>query len=341
MQSVPGSLDRQTLAIEKKERLDRSFRKKGMLIALYSGIAYGLYSAFILLAQTRGIWAEWAGSIDPAGFLAIFILPTIAAALNDTISAVWALATTAVQGKMGDFLQTFRSKPGIILVVAALVGGPLAATAYVIALNLAGPIITPIAALNPAFGSILARIFLKQDLGPRTVLGILICVLSGGIIGFAGLSGDLGPNILPGLLLGLLAALGWGIEGCIGGFGTSMIDSQVAITIRQVTSGSMNLVIMLPLLSLIGGVNLGDAYGFVAAAVTNGPSVVFFVISGFFAYTSFANWYRGNSMCGTALGMACNSSYSFFVPLFSWILLGVVFGMDGFALPPSHGAPRS
>lgn len=59
----------------------------------------------------------------------------------------------------------------------------------------------------------------------------------------------------------------------------------------------------------------------------------FFVASGFFAYTSFSNWYRGNSMCGTALGMACNGTYSFFVPLCSWIIIGLIMGIEGFALP--------
>ena len=67
----------------------------------------------------------------------------------------------------------------------------------------------------------------------------------------------------------------------------------------------------------------------------------FFVASGFFAYTSFSNWYRGNSMCGTALGMACNGTYSFFVPLCSWIIIGLIMGIEASPCPRSRGSQPS
>ncbi|WP_415961302.1 hypothetical protein [Collinsella tanakaei] len=333
MQGAVTADARHELALEKKRKLDQSFLKKGLMIALYSGITYGLYSAFIMAAQTQGVWADWMGTLEASSFLVVFILPTIATALNDLFSAVWALLLTAKQGKLGDFIQTFRSKPGIIMVAAALVGGPIAGAAYVIALSMAGPIVTPIAALCPAIGAILSRFLFKQPMGPRVILGILICVFASGMIGFTGLTGALGPGVVPGLLLAFIAALGWGIEGCIGGFGTSMIDPQIGITIRQVTSGSVNLIIILPLLTLFGGGDLATTYQCVGQAFADVPSVFFFVASGFFAYTSFSNWYRGNSMCGTALGMACNGTYSFFVPLCSWIIIGLIMGIEGFALP--------
>ena len=121
-----------------------------------------------------------------------------------------------------------------------------------------------------------------------------------------------------------------------------MIDPQIGITIRQVTSGSVNLIIILPLLTLFGGGDLATTYQCVGQAFADIPSVFFFVASGFFAYTSFSNWYRGNSMCGTALGMACNGTYSFFVPLCSWII-GLIMGTrvsparDRVDRSPRHG----
>ena len=136
MQGAATADARHELALEKKRKLDQSFLKKGLMIALYSGITYGLYSAFIMAAQTQGVWADWMGTLEASSFLVVFILPTIATALNDLFSAVWALLLTAKQGKLGDFIQTFRSKPGIIMVAAALVGGPIAGAAYVIALSL-------------------------------------------------------------------------------------------------------------------------------------------------------------------------------------------------------------
>lgn len=323
-----------TLALKKKKILEASFFKKGILLGLSSGITYGLYTAFITVAEKRGIWLNWEATLGATSFLVIFILPTIAAALNDLCSALWALGVTIKQGKFSDFIATLRSKPGLFMVAAALAGGPIANAAYIIALSQAGPLVTPISALCPAIGAILSRIFFGQKLGPRVAGGIVICMCASGLIGITSLTGEVQPGVVTGLILGLVAALGWGIEGCIAGFGTSMIDSQIGITIRQSTSGLSNLIIMIPVLSLLGGVPVVEAYSYVGQAVLSGPSIIFFVISGFFAFISFASWYRGNSMCGTALGMALNGTYTFFGPFFMWIILGIVMGLDGYALTP-------
>ena len=60
-----------------------------------------------------------------------------------------------------------------------------------------------------------------------------------------------------------------------------------------------------------------------AGAITD-PAIVIFAISGLFAMPAFSFWYKGNSMCGTALGMACNGMYAFWGPFFIWIVLGVL-----------------
>ena len=35
-----------------------------------------------------------------------------------------------------------------------------------------------------------------------------------------------------------------------------------------------------------------------------------------------------------SLGMACNGAYSFWGPFFCWLILGVVFGLDGWNMVP-------
>ena len=329
--ATPGN---QALALQKKKALESGFFKRGVGLGLFSGITYGLYTAFITVAQNKGIWLDWFGSLDLTSFLIIFILPTIASALNDLCSAIWALIVTIKQGKFGDFVQAIASKPGKFMILAALTGGPIANVAYIIALSQAGPIVTPISALCPAIGAILARILYKQEMGPRVVLGIVICAAASLMIGVTSLTGEVEPGMAIGLALALVAAFGWGVEGCIAGFGTSMIDSQIGITIRQCTCGLSNLVIMVPVLTLVAGGSLGESFSYVGQAVTNMPSSVFFLVSGFFAYVSFSTWYKGNSMCGAALGMALNGTYTFFSPFFTWIILGIVMGIDGYALAP-------
>ncbi len=322
------------LAVKKKKALDAKFFKKGIAIAALSSIMYAVYTAFVTGGQLYGVWANWFGSFAATSLLVVFVLPTIASGINDALSAIWATLVTLKQGKISDLGRCIASKPGVIVMAAAFIGGPIASAAYVIAVSQAGTLAVPIAALNPAIGAILARVLYKQPLGPRVLAGIVICVVAGVMIGSTGLTGEAPAGMALGLGLALLAAFCWGIEGCVGGYATCMIDPQIAINIRQLVSGIGNLLIVLPILATVCGVNLGDAYGYVGQAITDGPSIIFFAVSGFAAYLSFMSWYRANSMCGTALGMAINGTYTFTAPLVTWVVLGLILGFDGYALAP-------
>jgi drug/metabolite transporter (DMT)-like permease len=217
------------------------------------------------------------------------------------------------------------------MIVAALIGGPIAGTAYIVAIQMAGSIVIPISALCPAIGAILGRVLFKQPLTTRMKFGIAICVLASIMIGSTSMGADAPPNLLLGCIIAFIAALGWGIEGCVAGYGTTLIDYEIGITIRQTTSGLTNLIILVPLLSLLSG-NIGLAPNLLGAAFGSGPAMLFFVVSGFFALFAFSLWYKGNSMCGAALGMACNGAYSFWGPFFCWIVLGVAMRQDGWNL---------
>lgn len=323
------------VAAQMKAKLDSNFFKKGLFVAVLSGISYGLYTAFMTLGMARGIWIPWMSAETVLSvFVVTYLLSALGSALNDTCSAIWCLIISVMKGKLGDFFRTLRTKPGIVMICAALVGGPIASTCYVIGLQQAGSLAVPISALCPAIGAILARILFKQELNARMVLGIAICFLASFMIASTSLGGEAAPGMALGLILAFCAALGWGLEGCIAGYGTSMIDYQIGITIRQVTSGVSNLIILLPLMSVVGGENLSFAWGLVGQAVTDSGSIIFFVISGFFAVYAYSLWYKGNSMCGAALGMACNGAFSFWGPFFCWLVLGVACGEEGWNIAP-------
>ena len=38
-------------------------------------------------------------------------------------------------------------------------------------------------------------------------------------------------------------------------------------------------------------------------------------------------------MCGAALGRGCNGGYAFWGPLWCYIVIGLIFGVDGYAIP--------
>lgn len=321
-------------ALAAKQSLAKDFRKKGIAIAVMSGIFYGLYTAFMTQGMASGIWTTWYGGAASA-FAVIYTLSAVGAGVNDIFSAVWTLIYATVKGKIGDYFRSLKSKPGVILVISAIIGGPIASTCYVLGLQLGGSIIIPIAALNAAIGAIIGKFVFKQPLTKKMVLGIVICFAAAALIGSTSFADgiDLSGGAVFGLIAAFCAALGWGIEGAVAGFGTSMIDPEIGITIRQTTSGISNAIILVPLLSIIGGDGVGSGLSFIGHALTDAPSAWLFILSGMFAAISFGSWYKGNSMCGAALGMACNGMYAFWGPFFCFIVIGLGFGVDGYAIP--------
>ena len=301
--------------------LFRRYRTYGIAVAVLSGMSYGLYSAFMTLGMSLGVWSGWYDQKSGLSAMASLFL----------LSALWALLLAAFKGKLGDVPRSWRTRPGVIMTAAAFIGGPLASTCYVLGLQNAGSVVVPLSALCPAIGAILGRVVFKQTLNVRIMTGILICFAASFMIGSTGLTDDAPTNLYLGLAFGLLAALGWGVEGCVCGYGTALIDPEVGITIRQLTSGLSNLILLVPLFGWLGG---ADAAGMALAAFTDGRSVGWFVVAGFCAYFAFMLWYQGNAMCGAALGMACNGAFSFWGPFFIWLVLGVYYGMEGKNMPP-------
>ena len=136
-------------ATEAKKKLASNFFKKGITLALFSGVTYGLYTAFLTMAMRKGVWEDWTGA-NTAGlstFVVIYLVAALGNAINDTCSAVWAILNSIAKGKFKDFVRCLKSKPGKIMILAALIGGPIAGTAYVVSIQLAGSIVVPISAL--------------------------------------------------------------------------------------------------------------------------------------------------------------------------------------------------
>ena len=340
--TVTGENMQQTISDLQQHR-HRRYMVKGVSFAVTSGICYGLYTAFLTLGETQGVWGAWFNGESWGGhdalnaFLVTFALAALAAGINDSFSGIWSLIACAKNGQLGDLLKTVKTKPGWIMMLCAAIGGPFATIAYVIALNSATAagnpgVIVPIAALNCALGAILGRILFRQRLETHKVIGILVCLTAAGIIGGTSFA-SMGSETLFGCLFAFLAAFGWGFEGCVAGFGTCLIDYRIGIAIRQVTAGVLELVVVFPALTMIGA-DILTVPTIMTAAVTD-PSILVFAISGLFAMPAFSFWYKGNSMCGTALGMACNGMYAFWGPFFIWIVMGVLnIGGMGTDYPP-------
>lgn len=321
-------------ALRAMSALTGRFFRRGLIIALASGLLYGLYSAFLTQGMAVGPWRGWYAPDQSllSAFVVVYVLGMLGSGVNDLISALWMVGIAGVKGKVLDVWRCLKSKPGAVMAICALIGGPIANGAYIIALQMIGPMAATITALCPAIGAIIGRLLFKQTLNLRMGTGILICLIAAGLTSSDAFTGlEIDTTFLLGLGIAFVAALGWGIEGAVAGFGTSVMDYEISISIRQTVSGLSTLLIAVPVLALIGG-QLGQAPHLIAAALTSPQALPWFILSGLCAGLSFGLWYKGNSMSGAALGMACNGTYAFWVPLCCWILLGLVLGQTGWTL---------
>ena len=318
-------------ALAALERQQSRFRRQGIGTAVLSGIVYGLFTAFMALAMDMGIWTTWAGEDSGLSkFSQVYLVGTLGSGILCMFGAIWSITILTCRGKLGDFFRSLASRPGSIVLGVALCGGPIAMTLYVLGLQMAGSIIVPISALCTAIGAVLGHVLFGQKLNVRKSLGVLICLFAGMLIGSTGLTEEAPPQLLLGMCFGFLAAFAWGLEGCVGGYVSAIIDSEISNAIRQLTAGMGTFFLLVPIFGYLGEANTLDM---VVAAVTDGPSMFWFCIAGFCTYLTYMLWYKGNAMCGAALGMACNGMFSFWDPFFCWIVMGLCHGKDGFALP--------
>ena len=285
-----------------KSKANRRFKKTGITTGAISGLTYGLFSTFVVVASSK----------EPlVGAVGLFAAPYIAMTLNDLIAAVWLLIYNAMTGRIREIGRSLRNFPGFMVILGALFGGPIANGAYLMGLAMAGAYAIPISALFSLFGAIFARIILKQKITARVGVGMGICIIGAIIINWVTPEG--GTNFTLGMICAFIAAIGWGLEGVLAAFGSATIDSDVAVNIREAVSGLVSGVIILPLIG---------ALGLFKATLIAGTPVLWLTIAGLCAAVSFLTWYKSNCMVGCAVGMSLNMTYVFWGVLLSILFLG-------------------
>ena len=302
MNSEKSVMQTTVSAESKMKAVGKKFRIAGLGNGLFSGLTYGIYSTLVMVAS------GYDPLVSAAGFLAA---PFVSSGLIDLFAGIWLLFYNAKHGRLKELSRTLKTKPGQMLVVGFLLGGPVANGAYLIGLAMAGAYAIPISATCSLFGSLFAWIFLKQRPTKRVVFGMLLCVAGAIVINWAKPEGA--PNFTLGIICALIAAVCWGLEGVFSSFGGAMIDTDVAVNLRELISGLVVLILIVP---LVGGLKL------LGGTLTAGIPILWLVLSGLSAAASFVCWYKANSMVGCAIGMSLNVTYAFWGVLFCVLFLG-------------------
>lgn len=229
-----------------RSRRAASFSRKGTVNGVVSGITYGINGAII-----GGLWYwEWTNVysynyVDPAdaaSLAVMLIAPLVFMAFNDSFAAIYLTIYNVIQGRGKDLIQSLKTKPGKIMIICGIIGGPMAQGCYYIGFGTdAAGFAGPISALYCVFGVLLGRMILHQVMNKRIWAGVAICVAGAIIVGASGGMLNAGSTFYLGLMCFLIAAIGWGFEGTIAAYGTPMIDPKIAINIRFITSAIVSL----------------------------------------------------------------------------------------------------
>lgn len=296
--------DKTCIATTKMKQLNSSFQKKGIINGAISGLTYGLFATLVVVARE---------SYDPATIIGLSILavPFILSGLNDLFAGIWLLFYIKATGRLTELGRTLKTKPGKIMIIGFLLGGPVANGTFLISLQLAGAYAIPISATTGLFGALFAWIFLKQTPTKRIVLGMFVVAAGAVILNLVKPEGA--EHFTLGVIFATIAAIAWGLEGVFASFGGSMLDADVVVNLRQLISGVTTLMIAFIVAS---------AFPLFLDTFISVKPVIWLVIAGLSAAVSFLTWYKSNTMVGVAIGSSLNVTYTFWGVLFSIMFLG-------------------
>ncbi|MGI1659543.1 MAG: DMT family transporter [Desulfitobacterium sp.] len=295
-------MDQNTQALLQKR--DLTFAKRGIGSGLLAGAAWGLDG--VLMGMVFAL-APFTNNVS------LFAAPLVGACLHDGFAALWIFIYNVIQGKWRDYRRSLRTRPGKIIILAAMAGGPLAMSCNMLAINFSGASYTAaITATYPAIGAILGAIFLKEKISTRVWAGIALAIIGSFVVGMTPPEGIGSPYFYLGIGFAAIAAVGWAVEGVISTYGMDLIDSDIAIGIREATNLFLYLIVVLP---LTGGI----AYKILLDSLLS-PSGWYIALIALIGGTCVLTWYRAMNMTGVSRAMGLNVTYASWAVFFGWLL---------------------
>ncbi|MGE7944159.1 DMT family transporter [Lysinibacillus xylanilyticus] len=281
------------------------YEKKGLWIGLFGGILWGVNTVIIGIILSRSIFADY-----------IFIAPLISTFLHDTFSSIWMMFHTFLFKQTHQLKQSLKSRSGKVVMVAALLGGPIGMSGFMLSINFIGPSYTAIiSSMYPAVGSLLSFLFLKEKVTKKNIIGLSLAIIA---TVFLGLTAQEEPqNLIFGLSCALLCVVGWGSESVISAYGMKNdVLPSIALQIRQTVSAVVYGLLIIP---IIGGIPL-------VKLVLQDFTIILFALTALAGTASYLFYYTSINRVGPIKAMGLNISYSAWAVLFG-ILLGFEAGV--------------
>ena len=275
-----------------------------MVSGILAGIFWAIETIVLSFALTKLSFSD-PQSVFLASFVSTFI--------HDSFSTLWSFIYNSVKGNLKRILECLKSADSKFVVIAAILGGPVGMSGYVMTINYMGASIGAVAsAIYPAIGAILAYFFLKERLHWYRWIFLIITMVA--VYGLSYSSQIEPTNFVLGIIGVLMCSFGWGSDAVIlaKSLKSEEIKDEYALLIRQATSCLTYAIVILPLL---------NGYTLVKEIIEYNISVVVLIgIAALFATISYLFYYKAISKIGPSKAMALNVSYSGWAMIFTIII---------------------
>ncbi len=278
-----------------------------MVYGILAGITWALETVVLGIALSHFSAFSFTRILFLASFIATF--------LHDLCSALWMCAYNSARKNLKEVFGALKTKGGRLIMLAAVIGGPVGMTGYVMTVNYMGASIGAVAsAVFPAIGTVLAYFFLKEKMQWYRWILLIITLL--GVYGLSySPSLDI-KNFWLGITGALMCSFGWGIEAVIlaKAFKETEIKKECALQIRQSTSALVYGIIILPVLR---------GWGITIELAKAGAWRIFLTIAiaALFASLSYLCYYRAIAKIGASKAMALDITYVAWAIVFTVIIL--------------------
>lgn len=278
------------------------------------GISYGVFSGMFWGLDTvlTGIVLSTAPFVSTEK--AILIAPIVSAFLHDTFSSFWMMLFLGVKKELIKTIKLLKTKSARYVAIAALFGGPIGMASYLLAISYLGAGYTAsISAVYPAVGALFAYIFLKDKLSKKGWFGLFLSILSIIILGYIPGEG-VDSNFFVGFVFALVCVLGWSLESVICAYGMKddEINPEQALQIRQLVSGIIYGIIIIPIISGIE----------ITKIVIQSNILMFIIITALIGTLSYIFYYRSIDSIGPVKATGLNVTYSIWAIIFDILFVG-------------------
>ncbi|WP_035051749.1 DMT family transporter [Carnobacterium pleistocenium] len=276
-------------------------------------MAYGLLAGFFWGLDTVILGIALVMSPFLSTEQAILLAPFISTFIHDFCSSLWMLGYMGIKKESKKIVAALKTRSGKVIVLAAVMGGPIGMTGYVLSISYIGAAYTAIiSALFPGVGALLSYIFLKEKMKGYQLVGLTVSILGVIALGYSP-GGNESTNMLLGFLFALMCVIGWASEAVIIAYGlrTQEISDRLALQIRQLTSTVFYGAIIIP---FVGG------WSFTIAMLPTKTAAII-LLAALFGTASYLFYYKAINKIGASKAMALNITYSAWSIVFGAIIL--------------------